>query len=66
MPTAAADAARSSLAVAAGMGGPVRTQAQSAFLDGMHAALLGAGAAALFGALVVAVLLRRRKGGAAE
>lgn len=63
MPTAAADAARSSLAVAAGMGGAVRTQAQGAFLDGMQAALLGAGAAALCGAVTVGVLLRRRNVG---
>lgn len=59
LPAAAADAARSSLAVAATMGGPVRAQAQSAFLNGMHAALLSAGGAALLGALVVGVLLRR-------
>lgn len=60
LPAAAAGAARSSLAVAAGMGGAVRTQAQSAFLDGMQSALLSAGGAALCGALVVGVLLRRR------
>lgn len=65
-PAAAANAARSSLAVAAAMGGQVRAQAQHAFLNGMHAALLSAAAAALCGALVVSVLLRRRAAGTGE
>jgi hypothetical protein len=60
VPVTTADAARSSLAAAASLGGQVRVQAQHAFLDGMHAALLTGTAAALLGALVVSVLLRRR------
>lgn len=58
-PEPVAERARGSLAAAAGIGGPVLHQAQAAFLDGMRLALYGASAAALTGAVAVAVLLRR-------
>ncbi|MFB7620057.1 MFS transporter [Kitasatospora sp. NPDC056181] len=59
LPPQLADAARSSLAAAARIGGPVGEHARTAFVDGMHLTLLtGAGVAALAG-VVVALLLRR-------
>ncbi len=57
---ALADQARSSLGVAAHLGGPVLTQARSAFVEGMHVALLGGAAAAAVAAIAVTVLLRAR------
>jgi EmrB/QacA subfamily drug resistance transporter len=53
--------ARASFGVAAHLGGPVTTHAQSAFVSGMHAALYVAAAAAALGAVVVAVLLRSKE-----
>lgn len=58
LPHHVAEAARSSLAAAHAIGGPVSAQAMTAFIDGMHLALLGAGAAAVLAALAVALLLR--------
>ncbi|MGV9263133.1 MFS transporter [Kitasatospora sp. NPDC003701] len=59
LPPQLADAARSSLAAAAQIGGPVAEHARAAFVDGMHLTLFtGAGAAAL-AAVAVALLLRR-------
>jgi EmrB/QacA subfamily drug resistance transporter len=58
VPTAVADKARDSFAVAVHLGGPVGDQARTAFVAGMHVALLGAAAAALAAAVTVAVLLR--------
>ncbi|MFD0277679.1 MFS transporter [Kitasatospora sp. NPDC127111] len=59
LPPRAAEAARSSLAAAARIGGPVGEHARTAFVDGMRLTLLtGAGVAAL-AAVAVALLLRR-------
>lgn len=55
-----AQAARSSLAGAVAVGGPVLQEATSAFTTGLHTALLGAAATAAATAVGVAVLLRRR------
>ena len=60
-PAAVVDQARNSFAVAAHLGGPVASQAQAAFVSGMHAALLGAAVAALGAALAVAGLLPQRR-----
>jgi EmrB/QacA subfamily drug resistance transporter len=49
--------ARASFGIAVHLGGTVATHAQAAFVSGMHTALYFASGAALFGALVVAVLL---------
>jgi hypothetical protein len=62
VPERIAHAARSSLAAAAGIGGPARTQAKIAFVAGMHDALLAAAGVALLAAIAVALLLRRRSG----
>ncbi|MCX4744277.1 MFS transporter [Kitasatospora sp. NBC_01287] len=56
-------AAHSSLAAAAAMGGPVLDHARTAFLAGMHDALLGGVAAALLAALAVGLLLRHTTDG---
>ncbi|OQQ14214.1 MFS transporter [Streptomyces sp. M41(2017)] len=58
LPDHEADAARSSLAAAHAIGGPVSGHATTAFVDGMHVALLGAAAAAVLAAVTVALLLR--------
>ncbi|MER5654544.1 MFS transporter [Streptomyces sp. NPDC002131] len=58
LPDHVADAARSSLAAAHAIGGPVSDHATTAFVDGMHVALLGAAAAAVLAAVTVALLLR--------
>jgi MFS family permease len=58
VPAPLADQARSSLGVAYHLGGPVLTQAQQAFVDGMHVAILGGAAAALIAAAAVAALRR--------
>jgi EmrB/QacA subfamily drug resistance transporter len=60
LPASEADKVRDSLAAAARIGGPVATQAGSAFVDGIHVALLtAAGIAVLAAALVVSLLPRR-------
>jgi hypothetical protein len=51
---------RDSLAVAARIGGPVATQAGSAFVDGVRVALLAGAAAAVLAAALVLSLLHRR------
>ena len=56
---AVAARARASFGVAAHLGGTVTSHAQAAFASGMHTALNSASGAALLGALVVAILLRR-------
>ncbi|MFI9273215.1 MFS transporter [Kitasatospora sp. NPDC052896] len=58
VPQPVAQAARSSLAAAHAIGGPVAEQARGAFTDGMHTALLGAAAAAALAAVAVATLMR--------
>ncbi|MFG3168975.1 MFS transporter [Streptomyces sp. NPDC048200] len=58
LPDHVADAARSSLAAAHAIGGPVSDHATTAFVDGMHVALLGAAVAAVLAAVTVALLLR--------
>ncbi|MET8948603.1 MFS transporter [Streptomyces sp. NPDC004542] len=55
-----ADAARSSLAAAHHIGGPVAAQAQRAFIDALQTALLCASGVALAAAVIVSVLLHRR------
>jgi EmrB/QacA subfamily drug resistance transporter len=58
LPAAQATEARSSVAVAAHFGGTVLTQAQQAFADGMHLALLIAAGIAVVAAITIAALLR--------
>lgn len=58
--------ARNSLAVASRIGGPVSAQANTAFIDGIHVALLAAAGTALLAALAVAALLPRRTTAAAD
>ncbi|GGW13371.1 MFS transporter [Streptomyces capoamus] len=58
VPQPVAQAARSSLAAAHAIGGPVAEQARGAFIDGMHLALLGGATAAALAAVAVATLLR--------
>jgi EmrB/QacA subfamily drug resistance transporter len=60
LPQATLDKARDSFAVGIHLGEPVATHAQSAFMSGMHVALLAGAASALVAAVVVAWLLRRR------
>jgi hypothetical protein len=56
--TAQAGAARSSVAVAARLGGAAAAQARTAFTDGMHLALFIAAGIVAVAAVAVAVLLR--------
>ncbi len=58
-PERVTDIARSSLAAASAIGGPVADHARTAFMDGMQLALLGAAFAAGAAAVAVAVLLGR-------
>jgi EmrB/QacA subfamily drug resistance transporter len=58
LPAAVAGRARDSLAVAVHAGGPVATQASTAFTDGLHAALLVGAGASVAAAVAVALLLR--------
>jgi EmrB/QacA subfamily drug resistance transporter len=58
LPAAQAGQARSSVAVAARMGGTVAAQAHSAFADGMHLALYIAAGIVIAAAAAVATLLR--------
>jgi EmrB/QacA subfamily drug resistance transporter len=58
LPAAQAGRAKSSVAVATHLGGAVAAQAQHAFADGMHLALLVAAGVVLAVALAVATLLR--------
>ena len=60
VPAAVLDKARDSLAVASRIGGPVSAQASTAFIDGIHIALLAAAGTAVLAALAVAALLPRR------
>jgi MFS family permease len=60
VPAAVLDKARDSLAVASRIGGPVSAQASTAFIDGIHIALLAAAGTAVLAALAVATLLPRR------
>src|SRR5215831_15263214 len=62
LPAAQASLARSSVAVATHLGGAVAAQAHTAFVDGMHLALLVAAGIATAAAITVATLLRRRPG----
>ncbi|MGH8890845.1 MAG: MFS transporter [Acidothermaceae bacterium] len=57
---AVADKARTSIGVAAKLGGNVLQQARSAFISGMHEALVCGSIAAVVAAIAVAVLLQRR------
>ena len=57
VPAGLAGKARGSFALAIHAGGPVRATASTAFVDGIHAGLLYAAGAALFAAVIVAVLL---------
>jgi hypothetical protein len=59
LPAAEAASARSSVAVAARLGGAAAAQAHSAFTDGLHLALLIAAGIALASAIAVGMLLRR-------
>lgn len=54
-----ADKARTSIGVAAKLGGTVLRQARSAFIEGMQQALLCGAGAAVIAALAIALLLRR-------
>jgi EmrB/QacA subfamily drug resistance transporter len=58
VPSPIVDHARASFAIAARLGGSVSGQAHTAFVSGMHAALLCAAAAAVLAAVGVVVLLR--------
>ncbi|SNQ45750.1 Major Facilitator Superfamily transporter [Frankia canadensis] len=58
VPPALADRARSSFGLAAHLGEPIRTHAQTAFVDGLGIALLGGAAVTALAALAVTVLLR--------
>lgn len=59
LPPQLAEAARSSLAAAARIGGPVGEHARTAFVDGMHLTLLAAAGVTALAAAAVALLLRR-------
>lgn len=61
VPARAAEAAHSSLAAATMVGGAVVGPARTAFVDGLHVALLAAAGVALLAALVVTSLLRARR-----
>jgi EmrB/QacA subfamily drug resistance transporter len=58
VPAPVADHARSSIAVAAKIGGPVRVQAQNAFVTGIHIGLVFAAVMAALAAIAVLWLLR--------
>jgi EmrB/QacA subfamily drug resistance transporter len=58
VPAVIAAKARDSFAVAAHLGGSVSVNAHSAFLSGMHVAMLGAAIASALAAVAVATLLR--------
>ena len=60
LPAAELDKIKDSFAVAAHLGGPIATQANSAFVDGIHVALLAAAGAAVLAAVLVLSLLPRR------
>ena len=60
LPAAQVARARSSVAVATHLGGTVAAQAQHAFADGLHVALLIAAGIVLAAAVAVAALLRRQ------
>jgi EmrB/QacA subfamily drug resistance transporter len=60
VPAAVAGKARDSLAIAAHLGGPIASKANSAFIDGFHLAFLAAAGAAVIAAIAVALLLPRR------
>jgi len=60
LPAAQADQARSSVAIAVRLGGPVAAQARTAFADGLHLALLIAAGIVCCAAVAVVVLLRDR------
>jgi hypothetical protein len=60
VPAAVLGQARNSLAAASRLGGPVAAQAGTAFIDGIHVALLAAAGTVLLAAVAVAVLLPRR------
>jgi EmrB/QacA subfamily drug resistance transporter len=60
VPAAIADKARDSLALAAHAGGQVAQQANSAFIQGIHVALLASAGSTLLAALGVTLLLPRR------
>jgi EmrB/QacA subfamily drug resistance transporter len=66
VPMAIAAKARDSFAVAAHLGGTVSVNAHSAFLSGMHVAMLGAAIASALAAVTVAALLRSRPVGIDE
>lgn len=61
LPSAAADRARESLAVASRLGGPVADQARRAFVHGLHAALLCAAITVAVAVLAVGGLLLRQR-----
>lgn len=60
VPDAIADPVRDSVAAAAHIGGPLATEANSAYIDGIHVAGLVAIAIVAIAAVVVAALLRKR------
>jgi EmrB/QacA subfamily drug resistance transporter len=66
LPPAQADQARSSVALATQLGGPVAHQARHAFSLGMQSALLGAAILVALGAIGVAVLLKGHSATAAS
>jgi MFS family permease len=59
VPAPLAHQARQSFAIAIHAGGPVGSHARAAFVDGIHAGLLYAAAAAILAAIAVATLLSR-------
>jgi EmrB/QacA subfamily drug resistance transporter len=59
IPAALAGAARGSFGLALHAGGPVKTAASSAFVDGIHTGLLYAAGAALLAVITVTILLPR-------
>jgi EmrB/QacA subfamily drug resistance transporter len=65
-PSELVDKAKESFAVAAHAGGPAASEASSAFIEGLQAALLIGSAGALVAALSVAVLLPRRRNDVAK
>ena len=66
LPAAQASAARSSVAVAARLGGAAAAQARTAFADGMHLTLLIAAGIMVIAAIAVAILLRGQDRAPAE